>query len=141
MIARLCITLTLASALCTTATLEAKREFNPGTKTKLVAGLAITAGLAGLVHGISNRSHKVFASSIGILTGLGCAALEHYTQTMISNDKLMPFIMASSWTAEKSVRFQAYADVGITEPAIESRKASWASYLVYHVARYADASE
>lgn len=141
MIARLCVTLIFANALCTTAALEAKREFNPGTKTKLVAGLAITAGLAGLVQGISNRSDKVFAGGVGILTGLGCAALEHYTQTMISNDKLMPFIMASSWTAERYARFQACADVGITPPGNESRKASWASYLVYHAARYADASE
>jgi hypothetical protein len=147
MISRRALTLTLACSLAFT-TADAGKKFKQGSKTKIVTGFAIAAGLTALAKGyFSGRgsaladSEKTFAAGIGILTGVGCALFEHYMQkTVPHGNTLLPLIAFCSWHSERELRDQAlnYSALSGSGNWNAARKASWASYLIYYGARYAD---
>jgi hypothetical protein len=139
MISRIALTLTLASSLAATAA-ETGEKCPLGYNTKLVAGLAAASGFAAIAYGTQSGHPEATAIGIGALTGFGCAALEHYTQHYVANNKLTPWIMATSWTAERSMRTAIMADMSLYTPnnVTISRLTSWASYALYRAARNID---
>ena len=140
MISRIALTLALASSVAITAAQEKTEKCPLGQNTKVVAGLAAVGGLAAVAYGSYSLQNQATVAGIGVLTGLGCAALEQYTQYYLANNKLMPFVVASSWVAERNMRGQTIFDMGVytTDNSRLSRQVSWASYLVYLAARYTD---
>ena len=49
------------------------------------------------------------ATGVGLLTGLGCAALEHLAVTVIPGKKshLLPLVATQTWITERALRSQA----------------------------------
>lgn len=158
MISRVLLTLALASSVALTAT-DKEKEFKLGARTKLVAGLAITAAAATFATGVYKgnwaatpsvqEALKLGSMSVGLLTGLGCAAVEDYAQTIVygrDNNKLLPIAMPLSYMAEIHARQHSLVFLECCTPdnlynspqAQSSQICSWASYLAYHGARYLD---
>ena len=149
MISRKALALVFACSL-TFTTAHAGKEFKQGSKTKIVTGFAIAAGLAALAKGYFGRrgssladAESTVAAGIGILTGLGCAVVEHYSQKTIPHGTtLLPLIAFCSWNGERVMRQQIFDDAALSGSSNwnSGRKASWISYLVYYGARYADSN-